>query len=184
MEHAHISLAEEGSEEWKIQIGRLAEVFKRQLSVPLMGMEQTYHEFQEWFISVPEGLVDSKPIEWGYEKALKILEGYKPFEEKLLAVKSNEELFNTYQEYIKVVKDPSTVLCLYERAAVTLCLVPELWLMYCMYSFHLGEAAFKISARALRNCPWSEELWISKLRIMEHLQKDEKEVLTSFEKGN
>lgn len=184
LEYAHISLTEEGTEEWKIQIGRLAEVFRRQLSVPLLGMEQTHHEWKEWFKSLPEGLVDPKPVEWGYEKALKILESFKPFEEKLLNAKSNEEVFYTYQEYIKIVKDPSTVLCLYERAAVTLCLVPELWLNYCMFAFHLGEAAFKISSRALRNCPWSEELWITKLRVMEHLQKDEKEVLACFEKGN
>ncbi|XP_018578605.1 squamous cell carcinoma antigen recognized by T-cells 3 isoform X1 [Anoplophora glabripennis] len=183
LEHAHISLTEEGSEEWKMQLGKLADVFKRQLSVPLLGMEQTYHEWQEWYKNLPEGLIDPKPIEWGYEKALKIVEDYKPFEEKLLEAKSNEELFNTYKEYIQIVKDPSTGLCLYERAAVTLCLIPELWLDYCMYAFQLGETAFKISSRALRNCPWSEELWITKLRIMEHLQKDEKEVLACFEKG-
>lgn len=184
LEHAHVSLIEKDSEEWKAQINRLADVFKRQLSVPLLGIELTYQEWQEWFNSLPEGLVDSKPVEWGYEKAIKILEDYKFFEEKLLTVKSNEEVFNTYKEYIKIVKDPSTVLCLYERAALTLCLVPQLWLDYCMYAFQLGEAAFKISSRALRNCPWSEELWITKLRIMEHLQRDEKEVLACFEQGN
>lgn len=184
LEHAHISLTEKNSEEWKKQINRVADVFKRQLSVPLLGMELTYQEWQEWFKSLPEGLVDPKPVEWGYEKAIKTLDDYKPFEDKLLSANSNEEFLYIYKEYIKIVKDPSTVLCLYERAAVTLCLVPDLWLNYCMYAFQLGEAAFKISSKALRNCPWSEELWITKLRIMEHLQRGEKEILSCFEQGN
>ncbi|KAJ8924369.1 hypothetical protein NQ315_007165 [Exocentrus adspersus] len=187
LEHAHISLTEYGSEEWKTQVNRLADVFKRQLSVPLLGMERTYEEWFEWFVNMSKGTVDpridAKPIEWGYEKALETLDTYKPFEDRLLLTESNEELLDVYKGYIKVVKDPSTVLCLYERAIVTLCLMPDLWLDYCLYAFPLGEVALKVSSRALRNCPWSEELWIMRLRIMENLQKSKDEILMNFEQG-
>ncbi|KAJ8978971.1 hypothetical protein NQ317_001443 [Molorchus minor] len=162
LEHAHLSLAPKESEEWKVQVNRLAE---------------------GWFSTLPEGLVDPNSIEWAYNNALKNLETYKPFEDRLLTANGDEEVYDIYKQYIKAVKDPSTILCLYERAATILCLFPNLWLDYCIYAFNLGEAALNISARALRNCPWNEELWVTKIRIMEKLSKDEKEVLDYFEQG-
>lgn len=125
------------------QVLALADIYKRELSVPLLGMENTYAEWKIWIASLPEGLVDSnlvstasnmwiilllvygsKQVEYGYNNARKTLEVYKPFEDQLLVVQSNEELLNTYREYIKHVTDPSTIICVYERAAAQLCLVP------------------------------------------------------------
>lgn len=63
-------------------------------------------------------------MEYGYNSARKTLEVYKPFEDQLLVAQSNEELLNTYREYIKHITDPSTIICVYERAAAQLCLVP------------------------------------------------------------
>lgn len=63
-------------------------------------------------------------MEYGYSQAKKRLNIYKPFEEQLLAAQSNEELLETYHKYINVIKDPSTVICIFERAASQLCLVP------------------------------------------------------------
>ncbi|CAH0550896.1 unnamed protein product [Brassicogethes aeneus] len=183
LEFAHFSLAPKDSEEWKLQASRLADVFKRQLSVPLLNMENTYKEWQEWFQTLPEGTVDPITVEWGYKKALKTLETYKPFEEKLLIAENDVDFCNIYKEYIKIVTDPSSIMCLYERACLKLCLNPNIWLDYCSYCFKLGETALKVCDRALRNCSWSEELWITKLRILENLERDSKEVLNKFEKG-
>lgn len=69
-------------------------------------------------------LINSTQVEYGYNSARKTLEVYKPFEDQLLVAQSNEELLNTYREYIKHVTDPSTIICVYERAAAQLCLVP------------------------------------------------------------
>ncbi|KAG5872420.1 hypothetical protein JTB14_013665 [Gonioctena quinquepunctata] len=182
LEHAHVSIHPDNSEEWKNQVCKLADVFKRQLSVPLLNMENTYHEWKEWTKTLPEGLVDSKPLEWSYKKALQLLDTYKPFEERLLSAESTD-LHDIYKEYIKAVKDPSTILCLYERAVTTLCLTPQLWEDYCKFAFQLGGVADKVSARALRNCTWSEDLWIARLRILEDQKKDESEVLACFEQG-
>nr|XP_023029603.1 squamous cell carcinoma antigen recognized by T-cells 3 [Leptinotarsa decemlineata] len=182
LENARVSLFPDNSEEWKNQLCKLADVFKRQLSVPLLNTENTYQEWQEWSKTLPEGLVDPKPVEWAYKKSKQLLEIYKEFEERLLTAESTE-LLNVYKEYIKVVKDPSTVLCLYERAVAALCLTPQLWEEYCMYAFKLGEVADKVSKRAVRNCPWSEELWILRLRILEACKKDKKIVLKCFEEG-
>nr|CAI5827711.1 unnamed protein product [Callosobruchus analis] len=57
------------------------------------------------------------------------------------------------------VKDPSTAICLYERAVLPLCLSPS-----------FGRTT-------------AEELWIWKLCVLEWLQKDAKEVLSCFEQG-
>lgn len=162
---------------------RLADVFKRQLSVPLFGMENTYSEYQEWAKSLPEGLVDTKSVEWSYKKALSLLETYSPLEERILSAESNE-LHEVYREYIKMTqKDPSMVICLYERALVDLCLSPDIWDEYCMFLFNLGNTAIKVSERALRNCPWSEDLWITRMRILEKQGKNETEVLACLEQG-
>lgn len=146
-------------------------------------MENTYSEYQEWAKTIPDGLVDTKTVEWSYKKALDLLEIYKPFEEKIMAA-ATSELGDIYKEYIKVTqKDPSTVICLYERSLVDLCLSPEIWDNYCKFLFNLGEVAIKTSSKALRNCPWSEDLWIIRLRILEKQCKDETDILSCFEQG-
>ncbi|XP_030753362.1 squamous cell carcinoma antigen recognized by T-cells 3 [Sitophilus oryzae] len=183
IENVYISTHTEGSEEWNKQVIKLVDVFKRQLSIPLLEMENTYNEWEQWVKGLPEGLVHPKPVEYGYKKALKLLETYKPFEEQLLACKANEELYETYKNYIKTVTDPSTVICLYERAAVQLCLLPDFWWDYCNYVFNLGPLALNVCKKALRNCPWSEDLWIFKLRVLEKLEKSDDQVMECFEQG-
>lgn len=147
-------------------------------------MENTYVEWQEWKKTLPTDFIfDSQPIEWGYQKALKDLESYKPFEEELLAAKDDSEICGIYKKYISIVKDPPTIICLYERAVSQLSLNPVLWLDYCKYVYQLGEIAWKVSERSVRNCTWSEELWVMKLRILENLNRNESEAMSSFEQG-
>lgn len=182
IENAHFSFHEKDSNDWINQVKRVAEVFKRQLSVPLLNMENTYEEWTEWFKTLPDGLIDSKYVDWGYKKALQVLESYKPFEDQLLSAEETE-LFTIYKEYIKIVKDPLTVLCLYERAVVDLCLSPNLWEDYINFSFKMEEAVLKVTKKALRNCPWSEELWIARLRALENYKKEENDIVNCFEEG-
>lgn len=46
VELAHLSLIDTKSEAYVGQINRIFELFRRQLSVPLMNMENTYEEYQ------------------------------------------------------------------------------------------------------------------------------------------
>ncbi|KAL1512612.1 hypothetical protein ABEB36_002175 [Hypothenemus hampei] len=183
IENLHISLYTEQSDEWKAQALRVANLFKRELSVPLLDMDKTYEEWKEWIQLLPDGLVDTKPVEYGYNKAKQTLAIYRPFEEQLLTAQSNDELLSIYKSYVKAVSDPSTVICIYERAASHLCLVPEFWLEYCLYAFKLDEMALTICKKALRNCPWSEELWVMKIRVLERLGKKEHTVMECFEEA-
>ncbi|EFA06313.2 squamous cell carcinoma antigen recognized by T-cells 3 [Tribolium castaneum] len=183
LEFAHLSLTEAGSEPWKTQVEKIVEVFRRQLSVPLLDMENTYKEWKEWLTQVQDHKINAEPVEWGYNKALKTLETYKPFEEKLQVTTDESQLLRVYRDYVKVLTDPSTILCLYERATAQMCLNPEIWLDYCLYGLKLGAPAEKITTKALRNCPWSQELWIMRLQVLESLQKDNSEVVACFEQA-
>ncbi|XP_045461215.1 squamous cell carcinoma antigen recognized by T-cells 3 [Harmonia axyridis] len=184
IELANLSIVPRETDAWKEQAMRVIKIFQRQLCVPLIGMENTYTEWQEWKSTLPPDIkFDLEPIEWGYQKALKDMELYKPFEEELLTAKDDNEVYEIYKKYIAVAKDPATVICLYERAVTQMSLNPILWLNYCKYVFKLGDSALKVSERSLRNCTWSEDLWVMKLRIMENLNKDENEVMSSFEQG-
>ncbi|XP_044264579.1 squamous cell carcinoma antigen recognized by T-cells 3-like [Tribolium madens] len=181
LELAHLSLTETGGDAWKAQVERIVEVFRRQLSVPLLHMENTYKEWQEFLTQGPK--IDPDPVEWGYNKALKQLETYKPFEDKLQVTTDESQLLQVYRDYIKVLGDPSTILCLYERATAQMCLNPDIWLDYCLYGLKLGAPAEKITVKALRNCPWSQDLWIMRLQVLETLSKDNSEVVACFEQA-
>lgn len=183
LEMANITHVQSSDDEYRQKVHNLNEIYRRQLSVPLVGMENTYREWQEWLDTMPPDLVDRKPVEYGYKNAMKLLEKYSEFEERLLVTNDEQELYNIYAGYLDVLKDPSSVLCVYERAVAQLCLNTGLWCRYCLYAMKLGEVAGNVSSRALRNCPWSEDLWIARLRILENQGKGEEELLSSFEQG-
>lgn len=133
------------------------------------------------YLFCSEGIEDkSYEVEFGYKQALKSLETYKPFEEKLLA--SEADKLEVYKDYLKSVSDPSLKICLYERAIVDYALNPELWLEYCYFSLKLS-VGLEISAKALRNCPWEEELWIVRLRTLEFHGESPNLIMQCFEKG-
>lgn len=112
--------------------------------------------------------IDFKAFEWPYQQALKVLEIYKPFESRLANAVSDQDTLNVYKEYVKAIRDPTHALCVYERAVAQFSVNPALWIDYCLYAMKLGDACLAVSKRALRNCPWSEALWTTRMRILEH----------------
>ncbi|KAI4468761.1 pre-mrna processing protein prp39-related [Holotrichia oblita] len=183
-ELAHLSLAEAGTEDFGTQLLRVVEIYRRQLSVPLLDMEKTYKEWEDFIQQLPDDHgIDVKQVEWGYKKAQQLLESYKPYEESLTFAKNEDEMYKVYFDYIDFVKDPSLKVVLYERAVCELCLNAQLWENYCYYTLKLGEIALKVSERALRNCPWHVSLWITRLRILEVLQKPKEDLTACFEEA-
>ena len=73
-------------EELNAQKKRLITLFRRQLACPLLDMEKTYQEFNEWLNQEPNRKdgVDIKNIESGFKKALLKLSKILPFEEQLV----------------------------------------------------------------------------------------------------
>lgn len=58
-------------------------MYRRQLSVPLFDMENTYAEYQQWLAS--ENLEKEKSVEDGYNKALSKLQKIQVFEYRLVS---------------------------------------------------------------------------------------------------
>lgn len=58
-------------------------MFRRQLSVPLINMEMTYEEYQNWLAS--ENLEKEKSTEDAYNRALSKLQQIHVFEDRLVS---------------------------------------------------------------------------------------------------
>lgn len=58
-------------------------MFRRQLSVPLVDMEMTYEEYQNWLVS--ENLEKEKSTEDAYNRALSKLQKIQVFEDRLVS---------------------------------------------------------------------------------------------------
>lgn len=181
IEIAVLSSKETSTEQWMEQFQKIISAFKRQLSVPLQNTDETYKEFEE-FVAVSEEDVDHKAIERLYKKSLATLETYKPFEERL--IKKEEPGLQVYREYIKACKNnPALIVCLYERAVLENCLDTTLWEEYVTFCIPLGVAAVSASKKAIRNCPWHEQLWVLRLKVLEKEETDKATVVKTFEEG-
>ncbi|XP_022096230.1 LOW QUALITY PROTEIN: squamous cell carcinoma antigen recognized by T-cells 3-like [Acanthaster planci] len=171
-----------GSEVWEVyrefenallrnwQTERVSAIFRRQLSVPLMDMEDTYKEYESW-LSEPV----SENVRKAYEKAFAQLKKREPHEQQLL--KAEPPVFAVYQPYLEYERregNPARIQCLYERALTDNCLQIELWKDYTKYldsELKVKSVVLPVYARAVRNCPWSSELWIGYLVTMERYQE-------------
>lgn len=63
---------------------RINNLYRRQLSVPLFNMENTYAEYKQWLAL--ENLEKDKLIEDGYNKALVKLQQIQVFEDRLVSI--------------------------------------------------------------------------------------------------
>lgn len=65
---------------------RIAEIFRRQLSIPLLEMEKTYQELRLWLDDEESSkkLLDMNSLENSYKKALEKLSRILTFEENLV----------------------------------------------------------------------------------------------------
>uniref|UniRef100_A0A8D8YE21 Squamous cell carcinoma antigen recognized by T-cells 3 n=1 Tax=Cacopsylla melanoneura TaxID=428564 RepID=A0A8D8YE21_9HEMI len=174
---------------------RVASLFKRQLSCPLLDMERTYAEFQTWLSGLNnEGnrVVDVKVVEFGYKQALAKLAKILTFEETLMCTESNSRL-PTYKSYLSYEQNekeggnnPSRVQVLYERAVADLPLTDTLWTAYIDYvsrMIHSEVPVMKVIDNALRNCPWIGRLWVQYLTEMERYGKPTLEITAVLEKA-
>ena len=58
----------------------------------------------------------------------------------------------------------------YERATTQLCLNPSLWAEYVDWARKINSPNLaRIARRATRNCGWDAQLWVRRLKVMEHV---------------
>uniref|UniRef100_A0A803YHB5 Spliceosome associated factor 3, U4/U6 recycling protein n=1 Tax=Meleagris gallopavo TaxID=9103 RepID=A0A803YHB5_MELGA len=164
------------------QLERIHTLFRRQLGIPLLDMEASYAEYEEWSEDpIPETTIKN------YKKALQQLEKCKPYEEALLGAETPK--LAEYQAYIDFemkAGDPARIQLIYERALAENCLVPDLWARYNQYldrQLKVKELVLSAHDRAVRNCPWTVGLWIQYLLAMERHGVDHCIISEMFEKA-
>ncbi|XP_078586646.1 spliceosome associated factor 3, U4/U6 recycling protein-like isoform X1 [Branchiostoma floridae x Branchiostoma japonicum] len=165
-----------GDQEEKIQaqISRINSIFRRQLSVPLLGMDGTYLEYEEF----QTGPVDAT-VKQVYQKACEKLDKYKPFEESLTSATAPRlQEYLAYIDYELAEDEPTRIQCIFERALQENPLVVELWTKYTHYldtKLRIPHIVLSAHERATRNCPWAATLWQDYLLALErHRQPKEK----------
>ncbi|NXW67907.1 SART3 protein, partial [Hirundo rustica] len=164
------------------QLERIHTLFRRQLGIPLLDMEASYAEYEEWSEEpIPETTIKN------YKKALQQLEKCKPYEEALLGAETPK--LAEYQAYIDFemkAGDPARIQLIYERALAENCLVPDLWTRYNQYldrQLKVKELVLSAHDRAVRNCPWTVGLWIRYLLAMERHRVEHSIISEMFEKA-
>ncbi|GCC23990.1 hypothetical protein chiPu_0002388 [Chiloscyllium punctatum] len=175
-------LTPEQQEVVNAQLERIHTLFKRQLGVPLLDMETTYAEYEEWADELP-----SESVTQTYKKALQQMEKRKPFEESLLV--ADPPKLAEYQAYIDFEMkegDPARIQIIFERALSENCLVPDLWARFTLYldrQLKIKDLVLSAHERAVRNCPWIVGLWKRYLLALERHRAEHKVITETFEKA-
>jgi len=154
-------------EAFSVQNQKVASLFKRQLQVPLLNMQNTLDEYKDW---LGEDNVDSD-TQTKFDNGLKILKDIEEFENDIISKTGSEQL-QVYQDYIVFEQnkgEPPRIICLFERALKDHCLVPDVWLKYTAYLDKLKSRSQIRDGydRALRNCPWVSQIWVNYLLALE-----------------
>ncbi|XP_058491737.1 squamous cell carcinoma antigen recognized by T-cells 3 [Solea solea] len=164
------------------QLERIHTLFRRQLAVPLMDMEATYSEYEEWS---DKGVAET--VVHQYKKAVKQMEKNKPFEESLLAAEPPKMAeYQSYLDFELKEGDPARIQLVFERALAENCLVPDLWAKFTTYldrQLKIKDFVLPTHERAVRNCPWTMGLWKSYLLALERHGAEHPVVSDVFEKA-
>ncbi|KAJ8312590.1 hypothetical protein KUTeg_009963 [Tegillarca granosa] len=170
-------------EDFKLQNQRVNALFKRQLSVPLFDMEETYAEMKEW---LQEEEIDTYTNQ-AYKKALSKLQKIKPYEDGLQA--ASPPRLEEYQSYIKYELsegDPARIQCIYERAIQENCLNSDLWLDYTKFldtKLKVQSVVMSVYERSVRNCPWCAQLWRNYMLAQERFNEPLHKVKETIDKA-
>ncbi|OWF39137.1 squamous cell carcinoma antigen recognized by T-cells 3-like [Mizuhopecten yessoensis] len=167
---------------FKAQHQRVNSLFKRQLSIPLFDMTETYCEYKDWLQEELDSFTEQT-----YKKVCTRLDKVKPLEESLEA--SEAPRLEEYKTYIKIEMkegDPTRIQCLFERAIQENSLNSDLWLQYTKYldeKLKVKSVVLPVYERSVRNCPWCGKLWHKYMLAMERYQEPNDKVKELIDKA-
>lgn len=187
-------------------VRKVVKKFKEELLLPLHDMQLTYVEFREFLEKYGDQLqkpFDREAFEVEVKDTKKILQKVKPFEKKLseLDEKAHHERIDTFKNYIHECSDEleeEYVQVLYERMITACCLNETVWKSYIEYMQQRSsdwtplesnkskiflQTDLDIANRGLRNCNWSAELYIEKMRILEAKKESREKVQNVLEQA-
>lgn len=177
---------------------KIVKRFKEELLLPLGQMQLTYTEFRDFVEKHSAELpnFDRNSIEVEVKDTKKIHQKVQPFEQKLaqLEEKSHKERVDIFKSYIDECADDleeEYVQVLYERMITSCCLNESVWKEYLSYIQNRSkdwspvesnkskiflQNEMDIVERGLRNCSWSADLYVEKMRILETNKESRQEV--------
>ncbi|KAJ8379381.1 hypothetical protein SKAU_G00001590 [Synaphobranchus kaupii] len=164
------------------QLERIHTLFRRQLAIPLMDMEATYAEYEEWS---DKGIPETVSAQ--FKKATQHMEKSKALEEALLVAEPPKLAeYQAYIDYEQQEGDPARIQIIFERALAENCLVPDMWAKYTKYldrQLKIRDLVLPSHDRAVRNCPWTMGLWKNYLMALERHGAEHQTVSEIFEKA-
>ncbi|XP_039447555.1 squamous cell carcinoma antigen recognized by T-cells 3 [Culex pipiens pallens] len=183
------------------QLNRLARIYEQELKIPLRNMEDSHIEYKLLCEKHKAVLVDLNPekFERRYRQAKDLLQKMMPYENRLAALEPHchQERADLYREYIRECRsqlEDDDLQVLYERSCTDCCLDPTVWTDYLKYldkyppdpdeteaSPVFAQSVLDVVNRALRNCPWSAELYVEKMRICEREKRGKADILKIME---
>lgn len=182
------------------QLNNYINSFLQELRFPLNEMEESYIEFKVYYERNKDSLIDYKldwnEIDQNYYKAKEHLKKIMIYEDKLKALEPQayRERAEVYFEYIRDTDkflDENVLQTIYERMVADCCLNAECWLKYIDFIDYRDafgrpedlqnlplyeQTPDDVCKRALRNCTWSQELYIKRMLILEKMDKSITEV--------
>lgn len=184
---------------------KIVKRFKEELILPLSQMQLTYTEFRDFVELYGSQLpnFDRESIEVEVKSTKKIYQKVLPFEQKLdkLESKSHTERVDLFKSCIDECADDleeEYVQILYERMITACCLNESVWKEYLSYiknrskdwspvesnkSTIFRQNEIDIVNRGLRNCNWSADLYIEKMRIFEANNEPRQEIQKILEQA-
>ncbi|CRL07305.1 CLUMA_CG020283, isoform A [Clunio marinus] len=185
------------------KLKKIIKRFKEELLLPLNQIQLSYNEFRE-FIEKCQSMLpnfDRDSIDSEFKTTKTILQKVMPFEQKLshLEAKSHQERVDIFKTYINECAEEleeEYVQVLYERMITACCLNESVWKEYLSYiqnrskdwtpmdsnkSKIFRQSDMDIVTRGLRNCSWSADLYIEKMRIFEQNKKSRQDIQSILE---
>jgi len=173
--------SEELEKNYADQKKKVDNLYKRQLRQPLLRMEETFTEYKDFAKDASDNNVVSD-----YHKAKEKLKARQKFENILLGEETSLEQYQEYINFEMKEKDPARIQMCFERTIVDHCLESSIWSQYLTYldtNLKISTVSLPVFERAIRNVPWSVEIWCDYLRSLERYEQPHSEVLSVFEQG-
>lgn len=172
------------------KVRKIVKKFKEELLLPLSDMQVTYTSFRDYlekYGSQLERKFDREAFEVEVKDTKKILQKVLPFEKKLanLDEKAHRERVEVFKQYIAECAEEleeEFVQILYERMITACCLNERVWILYIHFLQNRSsewkpletnkskiflQTEIDVINRGLRNCSWSAELYIEKMRVLD-----------------
>eukprot|EP00960_Hanusia_phi_P025480 745675-Hanusia_phi.AAC.1 len=199
------SMQDSSAEEKQLQISLIRECFDNEVKAQVKGLADSWVAYESW--ETDKGLVEKKKVLID-EAMMKASERELRDGEARRQKENSSNILELWQVSVGLIHAPfdlsdltkeciqgecesghvGRVICAYERALSSCCLVPTMWNAYAEFvrsqpSGSAGVTVADVYKRSVRNCPFSVELWSSLFVCSEEEGLDIEEMQVLFKKA-